>query len=134
MESNFDDPDERLLTEYYGPPQERERKLLAYLADLVERLTEPGLRAMLTTLSGQKDRLLCMKFLAEKDIAGAPLDQLLDPFVPCGLELNIVSQDGSDYIVDVGAGWQTVGDGGRFVLRKDVEEFIVVEGPETWIA
>lgn len=134
MESHFDDPDERLLTEYYGPPEERERKLRAYLAGLVERLTEPGLRAMLTALSGLKDGLFCMKSLADEDIARSPLDRLLNPFIPCGLRLDVVSEEDSNYVVDVGAGWGTVGDGGRVVLRKEGDGFVVVEKQETWIA
>jgi hypothetical protein len=131
----FDDETERLLAEFYGPPAERERKHAAYIADLVERLTEPGVRSLLAALA-RVDQLLCTRMLARIDLAATPLAEILSPFEPCGLRLDVDPRDDGDYDVDFGAGWQHVGDGLRTVARRSRDAFVLVEDGETefWIA
>ncbi|WP_165249722.1 hypothetical protein [Paludisphaera soli] len=130
-----DDETERRLAEFYGPPDERDRKQTDFIADLVERFSNQGVRSLLAAL-GQVDGLLCTDMLRRIDLAATPLAEILRPFEPCGLRLDVDPREDGDFDVEFGGCWLDVGDGLRTVARRSGDGFVLVDGEaaQFWIA
>ncbi len=131
----FDDETERRLAEAYGTPEDRERKQSAYIAGLLGRLSEREVRGLLAALA-RIERLLCTQMLTRIDLAATPLAEILRPFEPCGLRLDVDPREDGDLDVEFGACWLDVGDGLRTVARRSGDDFSLVDDEDSsfWIA
>lgn len=125
---------ERDLTERYGSREVRARKNREHVDQLLTRVSEPELRGILIALSRLKYPL-CARWLAEEDLITTPLDEIIQPYNFMGLNFNIEAAEASSYIVSIGSGWGTAGDGGKFRVKRDGDRFRVDEDfePQIWI-
>lgn len=124
----FEDEARRL----HGPPDVRAEKGRRYVDRLVDRFSEPVIRGLLRALS-HLDRPLCAHWLADVDLAATPLEEIIKPFELFGRCFRILSVNGDRYTVEISRGYDTVGDGGRFVLCRDGDDFVIDESLEEWI-
>jgi hypothetical protein len=123
---------EAKATQLYGPPELRRRKNQRFAARLVAKYSEPVIRSLLAALSGVKD-LLCTQFLAEMDLAGAPLWEIIQPFELGGIRFHIVAVQMNSYTVEIGAGFGTAGDGGKFVIAPEGNRYAVKQTLRSYI-
>ncbi len=120
-------------TQLYGPPELRAKKNLRYADRLVRRFSEPVVRGLLTTLS-RLDRPLCAHWLSELDLTATPLEEIICPFDLGGRRFRIASLEGDEYTVEISAGYGTAGDGGRFLVGRAGNDFVIKEHLEQWIS
>lgn len=131
--TNLESPWEAEARELFGPPEERAEKNRHYINSLVDRFSEPVIRGLLTALS-HLDRPLCAHHLSELDLVGLPLEEIIRPFEIFGLQFRITSLDNDVYTVEISIGYDTVGDGGRFLIERDGDRFVIKESMEQWIS
>jgi len=116
----------------YGPPDVRAEKNRQYVDDLVKLYSEPVIRGLLTALS-RLERPLCAHWLAKKDLVATPLGDFINPFEILGRQFRIISVDGDRYTVEISMGYDMVGDGGRFILVRNGDIFVIEQFLEQWI-
>lgn len=127
------DPEQE-LTELYGPREERALKNRQHVDELLTRVSEPELRGILAALS-QLERPLCAHWLSRINLAATPLDQIIRPYDFMGLGFTVEAVEASAYIVSIGTAWGTIGDGGKFRVKRNGDQFRVDEDFESghWI-
>jgi hypothetical protein len=118
-------------TRLYGPPESRAKKNRRYADRLVRRFSEPVVRGLLTALS-RLDRPHCAHWLSEMDLAATPIAEIICPFELCGRRFRIASVEGDEYTVEISAGYGLAGDGGRFLIKRGCDGFVIKESLEFW--
>ena len=117
----------------WGPPELRRKKNQAYSDRLVRRYSEPVIRGLLTALRDVQG-LVCTRSLARLDLAKTPLAEIIEPFQILGLDFKILGVEDHLYRVSIGSGWETVGDGGEFLIERHGDLYSVKESGIQWIA
>jgi hypothetical protein len=119
-------------TRLYGPPELRARKNQRYVERLVRKHSEPVIRGLLMALS-RLEEPQCAHWLSEVDLASKPLTEIIDPFEFGGLRFAVRARDTSNYEVEIAMSFGNCGDGGRFLVVRDADTFVVKEALRSWI-
>jgi hypothetical protein len=133
LEARIEAEFEAEATEYWGPRELRDRKNRRYVDRLVRRYSEPVIRGLLVALSSLK-RPLCAQDLSEIDLATTPLEEIIQPFQIYGRRFKVLSVEDEAYTVEISAGYRTAGGGGRFLIARSDEEFVITKHLEWWMS